>query len=88
MKEYTCNRCQSEMTTNGKGELTPLTTKFKEINFVLEGIHKKEGLKDLKDFLFLNIKSVPAFGDNRNECFSPCNQIHAFVLLSNISNDG
>ncbi len=28
------------MTTNGKGGLTPLTSKHKEINSVLERIHK------------------------------------------------
>jgi hypothetical protein len=29
------------MTTNGKGGLTPLTPKYKEINSVLERIHNK-----------------------------------------------
>lgn len=41
VKEYACKNCRSQLTTNGKGELTPLTQKFKEINSVLERIHKK-----------------------------------------------
>lgn len=41
VKEYKCAHCSSEVTTNGKGGLTPLTPKFKEINSVLERIHNK-----------------------------------------------
>jgi hypothetical protein len=39
------------MTTNGKGELIPLTPKFKEINSVLERIHQKRKLKKLEGLL-------------------------------------
>ncbi|WP_052461148.1 hypothetical protein [Psychroserpens mesophilus] len=39
VKEYKCTHCSAQMTTNGKGGLTPLTPKFKEINSVLERIH-------------------------------------------------
>lgn len=39
------------MTTNGKGELTPLTPKLKEINSVLERIHKRRKAKKLAGLL-------------------------------------
>lgn len=39
VKEYKCAHCRAQMTTNGKGGLTPLTPKYKEINSVLERIH-------------------------------------------------
>jgi hypothetical protein len=43
------------MTTNGKGELTLLTPKYKEINSVLERIHKsrisKRQLKQNRTFI-------------------------------------
>lgn len=39
VKEYKCTHCSAQLTTNGKGDLTPLTPKFKEINSVLERIH-------------------------------------------------
>ncbi|WP_136480451.1 hypothetical protein [Cognatitamlana onchidii] len=42
VKEYTCKTCRKELTTNGNGTLTELTPKFKEINDVLERIHKKK----------------------------------------------
>lgn len=45
VNEYQCTHCHAQMTTNGKGELTPLTPKFKEINSVLERIHKRRILK-------------------------------------------
>lgn len=41
VKEYKCTHCNVEMTTNGKGGLSPLTSKYKEINSVLERIHNK-----------------------------------------------
>ena len=41
VKEYTCRKCNREVTTNGNGRLTPLTPKYKEINAVLERIHMK-----------------------------------------------
>ncbi|KJD35279.1 hypothetical protein PW52_11470 [Tamlana sedimentorum] len=39
VKEYRCSHCKKELTTNGNGDLTALTPKFKEINEVLEKIH-------------------------------------------------
>lgn len=47
VKEYKCAHCSSQVTTNGKGGLTPLTPKYKEINSVLERIHKKRVAKRL-----------------------------------------
>jgi transposase-like protein len=41
VNEYKCKHCNSQVTTNGKGGLSPLTPKFKEINTVLERIHSK-----------------------------------------------
>lgn len=41
VKEYMCINCHEEFTTNGNGELTLLTPKFKEINSVLERIYLK-----------------------------------------------
>ena len=51
VNEYKCTSCKAQMTTNGKGELTPLTPKFKEINSVLERIHQKRKLKKLEGLL-------------------------------------
>lgn len=45
VNEYQCKHCNTQMTTNGKGELTPLTPKHKEINSVLERIYNKRSLK-------------------------------------------
>ena len=39
VKEYTCTHCKKQLTTNGNGNLTELTPKFKEINAILERIH-------------------------------------------------
>ena len=41
VKEYTCNHCKKQLTTNSNGNLIELTPKFKEINAILERIHKK-----------------------------------------------
>ena len=41
VKEYTCDNCNKQLTTNGSGNLVPLTPKFKEINDVLERIHHR-----------------------------------------------
>ncbi len=51
VNEFKCCKCSIEMTTNGKGELTPLTPKYKEINSVLERIHKKRKAKRLEGLL-------------------------------------
>jgi len=39
------------MTTDGRGKLTPLTPKYKEINSVLEHIHIKRALKKKQDLI-------------------------------------
>ncbi len=41
VKEYICKNCRKEFTTSSSGNLTELTTKYREINKVLEYIHKK-----------------------------------------------
>lgn len=41
VKEYKCSKCSKELTTNGKGNLTLLTPKYREINSILSRIHKK-----------------------------------------------
>ncbi|MFY0713404.1 hypothetical protein J1D01_06985 [Seonamhaeicola sp. NFXS20] len=41
VKEYKCKNCKKEFTTNSSGSLVELTPKFKEINAVLENIHKR-----------------------------------------------
>jgi transcription initiation factor IIE alpha subunit len=45
VKEYTCSRCEKQLTTNSSGNLIELTSKFKEINDVLERIHYKRHIK-------------------------------------------
>jgi len=51
VKEYKCKQCNFQMTTDGKGRLTPLTPKFKEINSVLERIYIKRSLKKRKELI-------------------------------------
>lgn len=51
VSEYKCSKCKAEMTTNGKGELIPLTPKYKEINSVLERIHQRRKSKKLEGLL-------------------------------------
>ncbi len=48
VKEYTCNHCKKQLTTNSNGSLIELTPKFKEINAILERIHtnRMERLKE------------------------------------------
>jgi len=41
VKEYKCKNCNAQTTINGKGEMIPLTPKYKEINSVLERIHNR-----------------------------------------------
>lgn len=45
VKEYTCKTCNKQLTTSGNGSLIELTPKFKEINDVLERIHRKRTSK-------------------------------------------
>ena len=40
VKEYTCLYCNKQLTTNSNGNLTELTPTYKEINSLLERIHK------------------------------------------------
>ncbi|WCO01836.1 hypothetical protein [Psychroserpens ponticola] len=65
VKEYKCTHCSTQMTTNGKGGISPLTPKFKEINSVLERIHNKRmsrlGLKKEKTFHVKNEKNLINF---------------------------
>lgn len=51
VKEYKCKNCNFQMTTDGKGKLTPLTPKYKEINSVLERIHIKRTLRKRKNLI-------------------------------------
>lgn len=39
VKEYKCKCCKRELTTNGNGNLTELTPKFKDINNALAKIY-------------------------------------------------
>jgi hypothetical protein len=41
VKEYSCKNCKKQLTTSGNGNLIELTSKFREINDVLERIHHK-----------------------------------------------
>ena len=45
VKEYKCRHCNRELTTNGNGNLTELTPKFKEINSILEFIHTRRNMR-------------------------------------------
>ena len=45
VKEYKCSRCQKELTTDCKGNLTELTSKLKEINDELKQFHNKRKRK-------------------------------------------
>ncbi|TVZ58421.1 hypothetical protein NA63_0921 [Flavobacteriaceae bacterium MAR_2010_105] len=49
VKEYKCKHCNFQMTTNGKGKLTPLTPKYREINSVLESVYNKRRGKKKSD---------------------------------------
>lgn len=54
VKEYTCNRCEKQLTTNSTGDLIELTPKFKEINDILERIHFKRHKKS-RTHIFSNL---------------------------------
>lgn len=45
VKEYTCKCCKKQLTTNGNGDLTELTPKFKEINSILEEMYMRRRLR-------------------------------------------
>ena len=61
VKEYTCRNCKKELTTNGNGNLTELTPKFKEINDVLERIHKKRSKKKAETNPSIPVKNLLVF---------------------------
>lgn len=54
VNEYQCKHCNTQVTTNGKGSLTKLTPKYKEINFVLKRIHNNRILKKQEERIILN----------------------------------
>lgn len=41
VKEYKCSHCKKELTTNGNGNLTLLTPKYREINSILERMYTR-----------------------------------------------
>ena len=41
VKEYECSHCKKELTTNGNGNLTVLTPKYREINSILERMYTR-----------------------------------------------
>ncbi|HLV69712.1 MAG TPA: hypothetical protein VKY34_03310 [Xanthomarina sp.] len=45
VSEFQCLYCKKEMSTNGNGHLTPLTSRQKEINLVLHHVHKRKKIK-------------------------------------------
>ena len=51
VKEYSCKNCNSQLTTDGRGRLTQLTPKYKEINSVLEHIHYKRTIKKQRNLI-------------------------------------
>lgn len=53
VKEYTCSHCKKELTTNGDGNLTVLTPKYREINSILEQMYTRR-LMRLQNRQFLN----------------------------------
>lgn len=48
VSEFQCIHCKKQMSTNGNGNLTPLTSKQREINILLQHIHKKKKKKTAK----------------------------------------
>jgi hypothetical protein len=48
VSEFECVHCKKQMSTNENGSLTPLTSKQKEINSVLNYIHRKKKKKAAK----------------------------------------
>ena len=51
VNEYKCKNCNFQMTTDGRGRLTPLTPKYREINSVLERVYMKRKLKKRQDLI-------------------------------------
>ncbi|GAB1856040.1 hypothetical protein MHTCC0001_08750 [Flavobacteriaceae bacterium MHTCC 0001] len=42
VKEYTCTRCNKQLTTSSNGNLVELTPKFKDINNSLERLYQSK----------------------------------------------
>jgi transposase-like protein len=57
VKEYTCRHCKKELTTNSNGNLIELTPKFREINAILERIHKNKIDRSKKKLISSSIYS-------------------------------
>lgn len=55
VKEYKCKNCRKEFTTSSNGNLTQLTPKYKEINKVLEYIHKRRISKTTRQNINSNL---------------------------------
>lgn len=55
VKEYACNHCKKELTTNSNGHLIELTPKFKEINTILERIHTSRIIRSKKKMITSSI---------------------------------
>jgi len=45
VKEYTCTRCNKQVTTDSNGRLTELTPKYKDINSALERIYNNRTMR-------------------------------------------
>lgn len=52
IKEYRCNHCGEECTTNSRGRLEVMTPKLKEINEALASVHAKKIAKRSSDTSF------------------------------------
>lgn len=42
VKEYKCCHCKKQLTTDGNGKLTEMTSTFKEINDILEHMYQRK----------------------------------------------
>lgn len=58
VKEYTCQHCKKQLTTNSNGSLIELTPKFKEINDILERIHHNRMMKKINNKKAVNKKGL------------------------------
>jgi hypothetical protein len=54
VKEYTCSHCRKELTTNGNGNLTVLTPKYREINSILEQMYTRRLMRLQNNRSYLN----------------------------------
>lgn len=51
VKEFACKQCKKEFTTSSNGNLIELTSKYKEINRVLEHIRERRTLRKSRQLL-------------------------------------